>query len=89
MAYSKKVYLTKVVGITKTMAGEQIAVQVPYLSTVKREEERSLEDPFYWDVVYDEAGMTSGIHTTAVVGIFCDETDHDVLESDPDIILVE
>lgn len=87
----KRVYLTKVVKITKFMAGESVEMQVPYLSHLP------VDPPFgsdyHWDVVYDHNGdpngITPGIHHKCFVGIYCETSDHLLLENDPEMIRMD
>lgn len=86
----KRVYLTKVIKITRPEpVGE---TQVPYLASLPLDPQ-SPDDPYHWDVVYDDNGdpdgVTPGTHDKCFVGVYTTETNHQILENDPDIIRVD
>ena len=91
--YSKRLYLTKVVKIQRDIPGQGLTdVQVPYLATLPIDPS-SADDPYYWDVVYDDhgdpAGSTPGIHLKCIVAVNTEEANHTILEDDPDIIRID
>lgn len=42
----------------------------------------------YWEVVYSQAHV-DGVHEMAIVGVYTDEVNHEVLADDPDIARVD
>ena len=88
MAYSKHVYITPVTTILRLIAGELVSVQVPYLAGLPHDPS-SPDDPYHWDVVYNEGGMANGVHDSCIVGVYTEEDNHAILQADPDIIFVE
>jgi len=83
MAYSHKIYLTKVVTQSRPSGDENVDTLVPYLSTIDTDIDRDPStDPFHWNVCYSEDMQT------ATIGVYCDDTDHAILEADEDITLL-
>lgn len=88
MAYSKRVYLTKVTTVTRPdPIGE---VQVPYLATLPIDPSGPT-DPYHWDVVYSSDGDDNGTgqYSSCFVGVYTTDENHAILEADPDITRID
>lgn len=89
----KRVYLTKVVRIDRPgPEGEMIPTNLPYLASLPIDP-ASADDPYHWDVVYDdkgdEDGISPGVHETCFVGVYTTPENHAILEADPEITRVD
>lgn len=92
MAYEKRLYITKVIKVPTNIGDEIVDMQVPYLSSLPQNP-KDPEDPYHWDAIYDDKGdpdgATPGIHDHCIVAVFADTPEHDILESDPEIVRID
>lgn len=69
-----------------------IPTNVPYLASLPLDPS-SPEDPYHWDVIYDdkgdEDGLTPGTHEFCFVGVYTTLENHQILEADPDITRID
>ena len=88
--YSKRIYITKTQFIERPFPIGR--TQVPYLASLPIDP-FGADDPYHWDIIYDDTGDLDGIHPgtndRCLVAVFCEETEHEILESDPDIIRID
>lgn len=88
MAYSKRLYLTKVVPFQYP---EPMGLTyVPYLSSLPLKKNG---DPYHWDVLYDKSGdadgQTPGYYQRCLVAVYAEDSDHAILEADPEILRID